>query len=53
MHEAPPGLSKRRVCELLSVNRSTLYYEGKALAVDDDHGGVFNKTPLDYYGVFL
>lgn len=35
MHEAPPGLSKRRVCELLSVNRSTLYYEGKALAVDD------------------
>lgn len=32
---APPELSKRSVCDLLTVNRSTLYYEEKALAVDD------------------
>lgn len=30
-----PGISIRRQCELLQVNRSTLYYEFKPIAIDD------------------
>lgn len=32
---APQGLSARRCCELLNVNRSTLYYVEKPPAIDD------------------
>lgn len=31
----PEGLSIRRGCELLEINRSTLYYEGKPIDIDD------------------
>ena len=32
---APQGLSARRCCELLNINRSTLYYAEKPLAIDE------------------
>jgi putative transposase len=35
IEEAPTELSVRRCCELLSLNRSTLYYEEKAPGIDD------------------
>lgn len=35
IEHAPAGLSQRRCCELLAVNRSTLYYQEKATALDN------------------
>lgn len=35
MEVAPEGLSKRRLCDLLSFNRSTLYYREKPATIDD------------------
>ena len=48
-----PGLSLRRQCTLLNINRSTLYYDAKALDIDDisllnEIRDVWEKLP--FYG---
>jgi len=35
IHLEGEKLSLRRQCELLAVNRSTVYYQGKSLDIDD------------------